>query len=156
MHRKISFVDTTILCNLIPVPGRAQDRELVAAQMRAKERAGEVLILPVTAVVEAGNFIAQLPDGTARRTTAQTFERLMALVVAGNAPWQLHQFLWGEEFLQSFLAGADTGLTLVEHAVNKLGAGDLCILTERETYKSRTGIRSVDIWTRDAALSAYN
>jgi hypothetical protein len=111
VHRKISFVDTTILCNLIPIPGRAQDREQVAAQMRAKERAGEVLILPVTAVVEAGNFIAQLPDGTARRTTAQTFERLMALVVAGNAPWQLHQFLWGEEFLQSFLAGADTGLT---------------------------------------------
>jgi hypothetical protein len=40
-----------------------------------------VLILPVTALIETGNFIAHIPDGNARRKTAQTFEELLRLVI---------------------------------------------------------------------------
>lgn len=54
-----------------------------------------------------------------------------------------------------FIAGANTGMDLVQHAVNRLGAGDLSILAERAAYAKRAEIGDVRIWTRDAQLSAY-
>lgn len=152
----VSFVDTSILCNLIPVPGRDQDRGEVAAEMIGKQRSREVLILPVTALIETGNFIAQIPDGNARRKTAHTFEELLRLVIKNQAPWRLHQFTWGSEFLESFIAGGGTGVPFVDHATSRIGGGDLCILAERDLYRARTGIAVVNIWTRDAALVAHN
>lgn len=150
------FVDTSVFCNLLPVPGFDQHRVDVAAEYRDKLARREALILPVTAVVETGNFIAQLSDGRTRRRTATSFIDVLRLVVQGKAPWRLHEFPWGVDFLSRLLDGADSGSTLVEHAVNGLGAGDLCILTERQTYALRTGLRDVRIWTRDNALSGYS
>lgn len=152
----VSFVDTSILCNLIPVPGRDQDRSEVTAEMLDKQKSHEVLILPVTALIETGNFIAQISDGDARRKTAKIFEELLQLVIKNKAPWRLHQFTWGAEFLDSFIAGGGTGIRFVDHATRALGGGDLCILTERDLYRTRTGIPVVNIWTRDTALAAHS
>ena len=115
-----------------------------------------MLILPVTALIETGNFIAQVPDGNARRKTAQTFEELLRLVIKNQAPWRLHQFIWGTELLKNFIAGGGTGIPFVDHAMSRIGGGDLCILAERDLYRTRTGIAVVNVWTRDAALVAYN
>jgi hypothetical protein len=156
MTRGVSFVDTSILCNIIPIPGRDQNRKTVIEEMRAKIHAGEVLILPVAAVIEAGNFIAQLADGHARRTAAQRFSGMLELVIKGEAPWSLHQFTWGDSFLKALIAGGGTEITLINHAVGKVGAGDLCILTERKLYTERTGLSSVKIWTIDSSLASYS
>ena len=150
------FVDTSVFCNLLPVPGFDQHRVEVQVDYRERLARRETLILPVTAVVETGNFIAQLSDGRVRRQTAELFTTVLRLVVQGQAPWRLHEFPWGVDFLSRFLDGADTRSTLVEHAVNKIGAGDLCILTERQTYTLPTGLADVRIWARDNALSGYS
>jgi hypothetical protein len=155
MSAPVSFVDTSILCNLLPVPGRDQHREDVAKELQAKQQAGEVLVLPITAVVETGNFIGQIANGAARRRTAETFDAVLRAVLAGQAPWQIHQFPWDADFLRRFLDGAGTGSTMIQHAVNGVGGGDLCILAERDAYQRRTGIRAVGIWTRDAGLGAH-
>ncbi len=73
-----------------------------------------MLILPVTALIETGNFIAQIPDGNARRKAAQTFEELLRLVIKNQAPWRLHQFIWGTELLEiSLLAAAQEFRSLI-------------------------------------------
>jgi hypothetical protein len=119
-----------------------------------REKSGEVLILPITTVVETGNFIGRL-DGGERRRTAQKFDQVLRLVIAGKAPWKLHQLAWDADFLQRFLDGAGTGSTMVQHAVAGVGGGDLCILTERDSYQRRTGAALVTIWTHDARLAAH-
>jgi hypothetical protein len=151
----VLFVDTSILCNLLPIPGRDQDRQEVLAEMRMFQEAGHVLILPLTAVVEAGNFIAQVSDGRARRTTATRFSQMLELIIQGRAPWILHQFQWGGEFLRNLVEGADTGLNFIEHAVGALGGGDLCILTEKKIYVERSKIQQVSVWTKDNSLASY-
>jgi hypothetical protein len=153
--QKISFVDTSILCNLLPVHGRDQDRQTAIAEMRTKQQLGETLILPVTSVVEAGNFIAQVPDGRIRRDNASKFEKMLKLVLKNEAPWRLHSFTWGEAFLSSLLTGGGTGINFVELAMRGIGGGDLCILTERKMYMDRTGLADVQVWTMDLKLRSY-
>lgn len=151
----VVFIDTSVLCNLIPVPGRNQDEEQVREELSSRLQNGDQLILPITAVIETGNFVAQLGDGRERLATAQKLEDILRLICASKAPWVLHDVAWNQLFLKLFLDGAGTGMTYTEHAQNNVGAGDLCILTEREHYRARTKINA-EVWTLDHALSAHN
>jgi hypothetical protein len=124
--------------------------------MKEKQRRRDTLILPAAAVIETGNHISQVSDGGLRRETALKFKELLELILVDRAPWRLHQLNWGESFLQSLVEGAETGMDLVEHAVNRVGGGDLSILAERLAYKERTAIADVRLWTRDSQLLAHD
>lgn len=153
--RAVSFIDTSVLCNLIPVPGRDQNAEEVKRVMKDRLAQNERFILPMTSVIETGNFIAQLADGAVRRQTADKLEKILRLICEGKAPWVLHDVAWDKLFLNQLLDGADTMMSYVEHAVSQLGTGDLCILTERHQYHQRSGIRA-NIWTFDEGLSSHS
>ncbi|GAA3112866.1 hypothetical protein JOF29_002818 [Kribbella aluminosa] len=150
----VYFIDTSVFCNILPIPGRAQDRDEVLAKLIELQEAAK-LILPVTAVIETGNFIAQLPNGRERRQTAEKFVAVLRLIIQGRAPWVLHEFSWGPSILENLVDGAGTGLDLVEQAVIKVGAGDLTILAERNAYARRTETATVLVWSLDSGLNAF-
>lgn len=156
MARRVEFVDTSILCNLLEVPGKCQDRKEVVEELQRKERARDCdLLLPMTAVIETGNHIAQLPDGRQRRTCAEKFTAVMRMVVEGKAPWALNEVEWDAAHLDMLIAGGNTGSTLVQHACNRLGCGDLNILVERDRYLARTSGVEARVWTLDELLASY-
>jgi hypothetical protein len=157
MRRPVWFVDTSVFLNLLPMPmPRFQEkREQVIRDYQVKLGEHDSLVLPIATVIESGDHIAQLPTGHERRQAAVTFSRALGLVASGEAPWVLFSSKWDGEFLRLLLAGAATGIPLVEHAMHKVGCGDLSILVERETYRERTGLSDVRIWTLDAGLAAH-
>ncbi|TQS24038.1 hypothetical protein FLX08_01755 [Microbispora hainanensis] len=154
MARRVEFVDTSILCNLLDIPGKNQHLREIRDELRLKSRQCD-LILPVTAVIETGNHIAQLGNGHDRRDRAQKLHALLGLVIRGEAPWVLHTVEWGEPFLRELLGGGGTGIELADHAMSGLGLGDLCILTEREMYRQRVAGVDIGIWTLDDQLKAH-
>lgn len=151
----VSFIDTSVLCNLVPVPGRDQNADEVRREMTERLDQRERFILPITSVIEAGNFIAQLSDGRVRRQTAEKLDKILRLICEGKAPWVLHDVAWDKAFLSQMLDGADTMMSYVEHAANQVGAGDLCIINERLQYQQRSQIRAT-IWTLDEGLGSYS
>ena len=150
------FIDTSILCNIIPVPGRSQDRPAVISRLTDLQKAGHSFVLPLTTVIETGNHISHLNDGRERRITAKIFTDLLRLVINNQTPWRLHAFSWDENFLGSLVEGASTGISLVEHATAGVGCGDLCVLVERDIYRARTGLQDVQVWTLDNPLAAHS
>ncbi len=153
--RSMVFIDTSVLCNLVPVPGKDQNQEIVREELKIRIERGEQFILPITAVVETGNFIAQLNNGGLRRIAAQKLEAILRSICDGRSPWVLHDVPWDRNFLETLLEGADTGVDYVSHAQNQLGAGDLCVLAERHLYHLRSRVPAT-IWSLDAALNAYS
>ncbi|GGP95609.1 hypothetical protein [Streptosporangium pseudovulgare] len=101
MGRRVEFVDTSVLCNILDLPGKNQNRENVVRQLQEKKRDCD-LILPVTAVIETGNHIAQLPDGRIRRDRAEKLQQLLELVITSQAPWVLHTVEWGSASFGNF------------------------------------------------------
>lgn len=155
MSKPVTFLDTSVLCNILAVPHMDQDRAAVQAEMRRRAERGETFILPVTTVIETGNHIRHIDNGDYRRKTAQRFATLLENTITDKAPWSLHILSWSPEFLSDLLAGAGTGIRFVEHAQAGLGCGDLCILCERNTYQARSGITEVTVWTLDGPLAAH-
>jgi hypothetical protein len=151
------FVDTSVLCELVAVPGKSQRSEEVRAELRQRASAGEQFVLPVTAVIETGNHIAQARTGD-RHAAAGRFVALLQAVLAGDRSFRLHQFSWDAAFLQALCDGDSSGATFMQWAgTGQMGGGDIGILVERDRFVERSSLSraEVGIWTLEAVLGAY-
>ena len=83
----IVIVDTSVFLNVLDVPGFNRDREADLVRFRELIEAGANLLLPIAAIFEAGNHIAQLADGRQRRRYAEAFRDRVREALAGQAPW---------------------------------------------------------------------
>ena len=80
----IVIVDTTVLLNVLDVPGFNQNRDAVLAGLEELLDTGDNLLLPMAAIFEAGNHIAQLDDGRQRRGCAKVFRDQVRAGVVGQ------------------------------------------------------------------------
>lgn len=75
---KVVFLDTSVLCNVLRVPGKCQNHETVVAELRTRIDEEETLVLPTATIIETGNHIAQLLDGAVRRERAERLADFLA------------------------------------------------------------------------------
>lgn len=151
---EVLFIDTSILCNLLAVPGRSDRAEEVQEQFKKYIEEGKRFVLPITAIIETGNLIQQCRDG--RRAAAERFAAALKRAVKENPPWVIHRMKWDQQFISALIDGDSTGMGLVDHFDKRLlGAGDLSILVERDLYAAKIALRSVRIWTIDKSLDVY-
>lgn len=155
------FVDTSVLCNLVDVPGRANDRDELVAEFRERHERGDRFVIPVTAIVETGNLIANSTSHA--RPAAERFVGFLRKAIDGVSPWTINAPSWDAHYLQTLLRGASTGQPLLEWLSNGglgegvgMGTGDLAILCERDEFRDRGRFRDVRIWTLERVLGAYS
>ena len=97
----VRFIDTSILLNLLGVPGKCQDREAVLEQFR-KVESKESLILPLAAIIETGNHISHISDGRKRHTISDKFCEYLRHTANETAPWVFYQKGWDKDALNYF------------------------------------------------------
>ena len=145
----VAIVDTSILCNVLNIPTKNSDRSKIISDLKQYLEEGTTLLLPMAAVYETGNHIAQLSSGRQRRQFAETFVTEVKKAIAGEAPWQVMQLptteevsIWLNQFPDAAMRGA--------------GIGDLSIIKEWEKFQKRAPNRRVFIWTLDSDLKGYD
>jgi hypothetical protein len=154
----VVFIDTSVLCNLLRVPGKAQYQEVVREDHRRRSVAGDTFVLPMATIVETGNHIEQLPEslGDERRRCADSLTEILRLVAKGTEPWVLVEMEWNLALLRQFCDGGESTPTFTEVATQgALGGGDLTILIERDRYARSVKGQAVEIWTYDQTLAAW-
>ena len=148
----VTMLDTSVLCELLQVPGKcnpAKGQEVVA-DLDRRWHDGERFVIPVTAVIETGNHIAQC-DGD-RYNVAGRLVQLLRKAIAEDGPWRVLRTELGSAFLTALCDGDSTGQTLETLAAQKVGAGDIAILVERDQLLSATALAAVLVWTFDEGL----
>lgn len=156
MVREVRFVDTSILCDLLEVPGKSQQAGVVREELERLVKRGVQLVLPIATIIETGNHIEQSSQGHARRRAAERFVALLRATAGGRVPWVLHSVAWDGRMLDLICDGTPATAPFEDLAGNgQLGAGDVSILAECELYRSRVADVTVGVWTHDARLAAY-
>ncbi len=156
MASTVTFIDTSILTEILAVPGKSQRPEETVAELRERVGAGHTLVLPVAAIIETGNHIGQLPDGGARRRCAEGLTRFLGAIAREDAPWRMLGTSWDAAFLLRLCDGAADRPSLAEMATQGVGVGDVSILAEVDGYRERVSRDvAIEIWTADAGLQAY-
>ena len=145
----IVIVDTSVLLNVLAVPGFSQDRDTVLDRFGELVDAGASILLPLGAVFETGNHIADVPDGRQRRRYAVAFANEVRRALKREAPWTLAPLPDADQlmrWLDSFPS----------EAMRRLGMVDLSIIKEWERACTRHPRRRVSIWALDQHLSGYD
>lgn len=154
----IVLLDTSIYLNVLDVPGCNQDREVVLNEFGRCIHAGDCFLLPLAAVWETGNHIADLRDGGTRRNFAQKLVDDVKQAVTGIAPYRPTHFPkqaefldWLDEFPKAVMRSKSSkkpreGVSLV----------DLSIIKEWERTRSLHPMSRVRIWSLDEDLSSYD
>ncbi len=155
MTATVTMVDTSVLCELLQVPGKsspAVGAELLD-EVDRRWRAGERFVIPITTVIETGNHIANSSGD--RFALAGRFVQLLRVAISEQSHWRVLQTRLGPEFLASLCDGDSTGKSLEALASARVGAGDVAILVEREQFRAMTAVRKVQVWTRDVGLATH-
>ncbi len=146
---EVAIVDTSVLLNVLDVPGFNQDRVALLREFRSLIDKGTNMLLPMAAVFAAGNHIAQLRDGGSRRRDAQRFSDQVREALDGVAPWQPMRFPTVED-VGTWIDG------FPESAMCGLGIADLSIVKEWEAAVARHPLLRVYIWSLDRNLMGYD
>jgi hypothetical protein len=151
----VTFVDTSVLCELLSVPGKSSPAKSaeVLEEFDVRWRLGERFVIPVTVIIETGNHIAQA-DGD-RVRAAERLVGLLREAMSDEGHWIVLESRWSAEFLASLCDGDSTGLSLPHLAAAKVGAGDIAILVERDRFVATTAVGVVEVWTFDRGLAAH-
>ncbi len=141
----IVVVDTSVLLNIMDVPGRNEHKGAVLNTLGTLIESGDHLFIPMAAIVEVGNHIAHVPNGAHRRLAAERFVKEVRSALANEAPWKPINFPSNEEVLGWLDAFPDS-------ATQGVGVGDLSIKKEWEELCRRHPLSHVWVWALDGDL----
>lgn len=152
---RVTFIDTSVLCEILDVPGKNQRHAEILAEFVSRDEASEKFVIPITAVIETGNHIEQAEGD--RRGAAERFVALIRAASESDAPFVVNTAQWDGEFLRELCDGTATRPAFVDLAGNQqLGAGDVAILVELNRFRTSGSFEAVDIWTLDEKLASYS
>lgn len=148
--KDVVLLDTSIFCELLKVPTKHDptDRNGIVRTFRDGHRDGWVYLLPLATVIETGNHIGQVRDGTLRRACAERFVDAIEHALNDRAPWSLAAPI-DRDGLQTLLTRFTEWATREE-----AGLGDLTIVGEWERQQRLHPHRRVRIWSLDKHLQA--
>ena len=146
----IYIIDTSVLLNILDVPGRNQDRDTVIAAFEARIRAGSRFQVPIAVIVETGNHIARISSGDSRKRYAEEFCAMVEQALAGKAPWVVTPIPDVGKIRKWLTDFPD------QYAVRGLGIADRSIIHAWEEACIRNPSIRVVIWSRDKQLASYD
>lgn len=145
----ICIVDTSILVELLNVPGHASNHDALVAAFADRAAAREQFLLPLAVLVETGNHVAHVPDGAARRKSATAFVKLATASLRHESPFvptPLPSILDVTAWLDDF----------PDHAMRGVGLGDRSLIALWDIQRQLHPKRRVYLWSLDGALAAYD
>lgn len=143
----ICIVDTSILDELLNVPGKASRHVETVAEFEVKQGAREQFLMPIAVMIETGNHIAHCSEGDVRRSRAMTFVEFARTALSGSSPFVATPFpdvnaLHG--WLDDFPA----------HAMRSIGLADRSLIALWDEQRELHRTRRVYIWSLDKELHA--
>jgi hypothetical protein len=145
----ICIIDTSILVEILNVPGKAGQHSEVISELKTKIEAKESLFLPMATIFETGNHIAQNGNGAERRKCAEQFVIQVQKALNGDSPFKAIDFPERGRMLQWLKDFPDS-------AMRKSGLGDLSIICDFYKICLQNQGRRVYIWSLDGHLRGFS
>lgn len=73
----VRFIDTSVMTNMLEIPGRCKDVKSVQEELKKVIEAKEVLILPIATIIERLYFLEQLENSDNRlKESGKWYQRI--------------------------------------------------------------------------------
>jgi hypothetical protein len=146
----ICLIDTTVLCELLRVPGRCQEVEQVRSDFDRRKAASEQLFLPLATLIETGNHIGQVKDPAERGRVVEEFVRIVRDAIDRGEPFHLCRLPERGDvarWLNDLPQWCQT---------RRSGLGDLSIKVDWDRLCGMNRKRRVYVWSLDVDLGGFD
>jgi len=158
MRRPVQLLDTSVVLELLEVPGCHDPSLGIAEEFENRALDGVQFHLPVAAVVEAGSHVGRVNEGHGRRVAAFRLEAMIEKTLDRRAPWTFNPMTWDVALLRRLVQPQHSAvLHLAESLARQfLEMGDLLILGEFRRLRENLDrhVVELDVWTLDESLRA--
>ncbi len=145
----VHFVDTSVLVELLNVPGMNQRYEQAKSEYERLAANQDTFVLPIAVLVETGNHIGQISDGSKRYEISDKFSQIVKKAIYSEDHWNAVPEL-PASVLEHMMDG------FCDWTKHSSGFGDMSIVQQFEEYwQKRQPIGKMRIWSFDTHLSAY-
>lgn len=149
MSGAICLVDTSVLLEILKVPGKCGNRQTIFDDLEKKIKDKEVLFLPMATIIETGNHVAQNGDGTQRRKCAADFVQFVQDALDDKSPFHPIKFIENEQ-LNKIIS------QFTDYAMKGISLGDACIIDDYERLcEQYNRHKTIYVWALDGDLSSY-
>ena len=145
----IYIVDTTVFLNILDVPEWNQDRNTVLADFKDRIEAGSRFHVPVAAIIQTGNHIADVTNGHHRRRCAEKFRDMVEKALKREGPWVVTQMPDAQK-IRKWLA------QFPDYATQELGIANISIIHAWEEACRLNRRGRVTIWSLKKKLASYD
>lgn len=146
----VHFVDTSVLVELLNVPNMNERHAQAEEEYNDLAARGDVFVLPVAVLVETGNHIAHISNGTMRRQIAKRFSALIQQAMKSEGNWNTVPNI-PMDTLESIIN------QFPDLAQEQKGFGDISIIEQFNDYwQNRQPIGEMRIWAFDVHLQGYS
>lgn len=145
----VHFVDTSVLVELLNIPGMNDRHEQAKAEYESLVVNQDTFVIPIAVLVETGNHIGQIADGGKRYEISDKFSKIIKKAICSEDHWNVVPEL-PVSVLENMMS------SFCDWTKNRSGFGDMSIVEQFEDYwKKRQPIGKMRIWSFDTHLSAY-
>ncbi|ATB30902.1 hypothetical protein [Melittangium boletus] len=157
MSANVVLIDTSVLCEILAVPGMCSDAEHFRTELEEMVESGDyTLLLPMTSILETGNHIGQCSmNGNVRRKVSHRFVHFVGQALRGEVPFRPTPF-FEVEALAEWLAEFADWVMRSDSSGKGSGLGDLTIQKEWERQCALNSGRRVYVWSLDKQLQRYD
>jgi len=149
----VVFIDTSVMCDLLAIPGKYDPQRADQARAVLRRPSGVRFVVALPALVETGNHIAQVRDGSHRRRLAGLLRDMMIASADGAAPWTVPGGDRGRDWVRRLAEGVGVE-SMADLASRRIGLGDVALAHELLHYREVTYGVDVRIWTYDEGLAS--
>jgi len=152
----VALIDSSVFCELLAIPSKSSAPAQFRAELKEKSDKGEILLLPMTTIIETGNHIGQCStSGATRRHLAERFVASVEKAIDGEAPFIATPFFDPAE-VRKWLAAFPDWTKVSDPRGRGSGLGDLTIVKVWEQQCALNPGHRVYIWSLDQRLVAYD
>lgn len=145
----VCIVDTSVLDELLNVPGWANKHAELLELFAIRQSANERFLLPLAVLFETGNHVAQVNDGGVRRKKAAHFVTFAHAALEGRSP-----------FVPTLFPSSAAVVTWLDgfpdFAMRGIGLADRSLIALWEEQRELHPQQRVYIWSLDAQLTGYD
>ena len=146
----IHFIDTSVLVELLNVPGKNETYEETKLEYELLVENGDMFVLPIAVLIETGNHIAHIADGNTRHRIAKLFTDIIKKAVDMEDNWSVIPEI-STAILESIIRDFPA------QALAQTGFGDTSIVKQFDDYWiNRQPIGEMRIWSKDHHLQSYS
>lgn len=147
---KINFVDTSVLVELLNIPGMNAHHEDAKVEYQLMAEEEDVFILPVATLIETGNHIAHISDGGLRYNISLKFAELVEKASNSIDNWNVQPEI-SPDVLKKIID------QIPSQANAQTGFGDISIIEQFLDYQeNHQPIGEMRIWSYDHHLQSYS